>query len=70
MWSLRMKEDGTFYLTFDRLHRYTNSLRGIWEWVGSQGMAETARAVRLNERRGYLCANDDEGAVRVLVLTD
>ena len=69
MWSLRQKDNGEFYLTYDR-NRYPNGLRGLWEYLGPQSNAYTPYAVRVNENAGYLCANDDEGNVRVLVLTD
>ena len=68
MWSLRVKPDGSFFLTFDKFHRFTNNLRGSWQYVGPQGNTYTAHCVRMNKRSGYLCANDDEGSVRVLVL--
>ena len=70
MWSLRQKEDGSFFLTFDRYRRYSYNLRGTWEWIGPQGNEYTAYAKRVNENLGYLCANDDEGSVRILVLED
>lgn len=68
MWSLRQKQSGEFYLTFDRTRRFSNSLRGIWEYVGKQDVAYTAYATKVNEAAGLLCAKDDEGGVRVLVL--
>ena len=71
MWSLRTKPDGTFYLTFDRKRDYTNYHRmGLWERIGPQGGSITAHCVRVNEKAGYLCVNDDEGDVRVLVLKE
>ena len=73
MWSLRRKQDGSFYLTFDRERRFTFNLPGRWEWIGSQGatpegIAHVNRAVKLNRRAGYLVCPDDEGGVRALVL--
>lgn len=68
MWSLRQKENGEFYLTFDKFRRFTYNLRGLWEFVGPQDVAYTAKAVRVNRNAGLLCCNDDEGGVRVLVL--
>jgi len=68
MWSLRQKQDGTFWLTYDRDRYYTNNLRGRWEFVGKQDSAYTAHCVRTNQKAGYPCVNDDEGNVRVLVL--
>lgn len=68
MWSLRQKEDGEFFLTFDRSRRFTNNLRGLWEYVGPQDVSYTTHAVKQNERNGLLCCKDDEGAVRVLIL--
>ena len=70
MWSLRQKQDRSFYLVYDRERRFTHNLRGVWEWVGAQGSEYTAYAVRANRRAGYLCANDNEGGVRVLVLEE
>lgn len=70
MWQLRQKPDGTIYLTYDRYRRYSHSFRGIWEFIGKQDSAYTARAVRMNQSAGLICANDDEGGVRVLVLTE
>lgn len=68
MWSLRQKQNGEFFLTYDRSRRYTNNLRGSWEFLGPQDNAYTPYAVRVNQRSGLLCAPDDEGNVRVLVL--
>jgi len=68
MWSLRQRSDGSFYLTFDRTRRFTYSLLGLWEYLGPQDNQLTAHCVRVNEKAGYLCCNDDQGAVRVLVL--
>jgi hypothetical protein len=70
MWSLRQRDDGSFYLTYDRYRRFTNSMRGRWEYVGPQDSAYTAMCVRVNKDAGYTCCNDDEGGVRVLVLED
>jgi hypothetical protein len=69
MWSLRRRPDDSFYLTYDRDRRYSNQLRGIWELVGPQDTVATDRAVAVNEAIGHLCCKDDEGNVRVLVLT-
>lgn len=68
MWSLKQKQDGEIYLTYDRTRRFMHSYRGIWEFVGPQENAMTAHCVRVNEDAGLICANDDEGNVRVLVL--
>lgn len=68
MWSLRQKQDGTFYLTFDKFRRYTNALRGSWEFIGPQDSAYTTYCVRVNKQAGLMCCNDDEHNVRVLVL--
>lgn len=70
MWSLRRKQDGSFYLTYDRFRRFSNNFRGIWEYVGPQDNTYTHHCVRVNENAGHLTANDDEGGVRVLVLED
>ena len=70
MWTLKQRNDGTFYLTYDRYKRHSHNSRGLWEWVGLQGNSYTDFAVRVNEQAGYVCLNDDEGAVRVLVLED
>jgi hypothetical protein len=70
MWVLKEKENGEFYLTYDIDKRRNWYGRGIWEIVGPQGNSYTERCVRINAQAGYLCANDDEGNVRVLVLTE
>jgi hypothetical protein len=69
MWSLRTKSDNTFYLTYDFYRRYTSNMPGLWELVGPQNKAETARLVEINQAAGYLCCPDDENNVRALVLT-
>lgn len=68
MWSLRERQDGSFYLTFDRSRRYLNGLRGIWEFIGHKDDTMISHYVRTNEKAGLLCCEDDEGGVRVLVL--
>lgn len=70
MWSLRQKENNEFYLTFDKYRRYTIALRGIWEYLGQDGNVHTDHQVRINRAAGLLCAKDDEGGVRVLVLEE
>lgn len=70
MWSLRVRSDNTFYLTFDRDRRFTNQLRGRWEIIAAQGTPETNKIIRVNSNAGYLCVNDDEGNVRMLVLKE
>lgn len=70
MWSLRQRNDGSMYLTFDKFRRYTHNLPGLWEFVGSQIHVDTPRLVEMNRRAGYLCCPDDEGGVRALVLTE
>jgi hypothetical protein len=70
MWSLRQKPDGSFFLVFDKERRPNHSLRGLWEFVGKQDSIYTARCVRINTEAGLLCANDNEGNVRVLVLEE
>ena len=70
MWSLRQKPNGSFYLTYDRFRRHSWNLRGLWEYVGPQENSHTAHSVRMNRAAGYLCCNDDEGGVRVLVLEE
>ena len=68
MWSLRLKDSGEFYLTYDRERRFTRDLRGRWEFLGEQSNAYIPHVIRTNENNGYLCCNDDEGGVRILVL--
>ena len=70
MWSLRQKNSGEFFLTYDRTRRFTSALRGLWEFVGPQGNIYTEKCVKANTARGLLCAPDDEGGVRVLVLEE
>ena len=69
MWSLRQRTDESFYLTWDRFHRYNYNLPGLWELVGPKNKAETTRFVEINRAAGYLCCGDDEGNMRALVLT-
>jgi len=70
MFRLRQKSDGTIYLTYDRFYRYTYNMPGIWELVGPKDNLLTHHCVRMNEKAGYLCCDDDEGQTRVLVLTE
>lgn len=70
MWTLKQREDDTVCLFYDRSRRFSNSSRGIWEVVGPQGNQYTEYAVRVNEGAGYICADDSEGNVRVLVLEE
>jgi hypothetical protein len=70
MWSLRERKDGSIYLTYDRDRRGTLQLRGLWEFIGWQSNEYVKYAVMVNESAGHLCCPDDEGAMRVLVLTD
>lgn len=70
MWTVKQKQDGSFYLTYDKFRRFNPNHRGLWEWVGPQDSAQTAYCVRVNEKAGYICCNDDEGNVRVLVLEE
>jgi hypothetical protein len=69
MWSLREKQDGSFYLTYDKDRWRTRDLRGLWEFVGATESEYTKYCVRVNRKAGLLCANDDQGNTRVLVLT-
>jgi hypothetical protein len=69
MWSLRLSEEDGFYLTFDR-ERWHNNPRGTWILIGPQDVSYTHKAVKANLSAGLLCANDDEGNVRALVLED
>jgi hypothetical protein len=68
MWSLRARTDNTVYLTFDRDRRPTNQLRGRWEIIAAQGTPETNKIIWVNSKAGYLCVDDEEGNVRMLVL--
>lgn len=68
MWSLRQKDSGDFYLTYDRQRWFTNNLRGLWELVGPQNSAYARFAADVNRKAGLLCCDDDEGNIRVLVL--
>lgn len=70
MWSLRQKQDGSMYLTYDKFRRFNSGFRGIWELIGPQGNRYTEYCIRVNEGRGLLTCPDDEGHVRVLVLED
>lgn len=69
MWRLDMNPDRTFILVYDRGWKHS-SLRGLWEIVGKQGSTYTEYCVKVNRAAGHLCVNDDEGNVRVLVLTE
>lgn len=68
MWSLRVRPDNTVYLTFDRDRRPTNQLRGRWELIAMQNATETNKIIWVNTKSGYLCVDDDQGGVRMLVL--
>ena len=71
MWSLRLnEEEGRFCLTYDRNRRHTEALRGVWEFIGLQSNENTLPIARANQANGYLCCEDDEGGVRVLILTE
>lgn len=70
MWSLRTKDDGTFYLTFDRSRRYTYNLRGEWVWICSSTAVTKGFYIQMAKMTGHLVAEDDEGGVRALVLED
>ena len=68
MWSLRQRNDGTMYVTYDRERFFTRNLRGRYEFVGPQNNQYTSYCVRINQKQGLFCVDDDEGNVRVLVL--
>lgn len=68
MWSLKQKEDGSFILFFDRNRWYNPNVRGLWELIGQKGATYISHYTLVNEQRGYLCCDDTEGNVRVLVL--
>ena len=68
MWSLKQRNDGSIYLTYDRDRFFSRHLRGRWELVGPQNNVYTDYCVRVNSEQGLLTASDDEGNVRVLVL--
>lgn len=70
MWRLRLKETGEPYLTYDKEHPFSNNLRGRWELLGLQSNTYVQFCAETNERAGLLCANDDEGNIRVLILED
>lgn len=69
MWSLRKKANGNFYLTYDRERRPSPALPGIWEYIGPGGTVDTQRLIDINSSAGYIWAPDDEGGIRVLILT-
>lgn len=69
MWSLRQKQDGEIYLTYDRFRYRSFNDPGLWEIVGPKNKFETTRFVEVNRAAGYLCCPDDEGNMRALVLT-
>ena len=48
MWSLRLREDGSFYLTYDKDRWFTNNLPGIWELVGPKDSAQTKHCTAIN----------------------
>lgn len=70
MYSLRQKENGEFYLTYDRERWRIHDLRGRWELVGVTDNEYTKYCTRVNTEAGLLCVPDDEGNTRVLVLTE
>ncbi len=70
MFSLRQRQDGSFFLTYDKFRYPDRNVRGLWELVGKQYKLETDRLVKINRKAGYMCCDDDEGNVRALILTD
>jgi len=70
MMSMRQRNDGTFYLTWDRERRFTNNLRGLWVYVGPTNNALTDHCVHVNAQQGLYCLPDDEGNTHCLVLED
>jgi hypothetical protein len=70
MWSLRQRENDEFYLTYDKDRWRTRDLRGLWELIGATENEYTKYCVRVNTEAGLLCAPDDQGNTRVLVLTE
>ena len=68
MWSLRLKQDGSFFLTYDKDRRFINNSRGVWDLIGPKDSAQTQHCVEVNRRAGLLCCDDEQGNVRVLVL--
>jgi hypothetical protein len=70
MWSLRQKQDGSFYLVFDKDRWRTRDLRGSWMLIGPTDNEYLKYCVRVNKQAGLLCAPDTEGNTRVLVLTE
>lgn len=70
MWSLRERQNGELFLTYDKTRRFTNNLRGIWEYVGPASNAYTQKCITENSNAGLWTVFDDEGGVRVLILED
>jgi len=70
MWSLRIRQDGSFYLTYDRNRIRRYDFRGSWEYIGRTSDNDMARISRINRAAGLLVADDDRGDTRVLVLED
>jgi hypothetical protein len=68
MWVIKQKKSGEFYLTYDRERRLSYNLRGLWEYICPQDSTQASYLIRVNQEAGYLCCNDDENGVRMLVL--
>jgi len=68
MWSLRERNNGSFYLVFDKDRRRTHNLRGVWEYLCSQDTEYTNGYIRVAKEAGYLTCGDNEGNVRILIL--
>lgn len=76
MWTLKMRKDKSFYLTYDKTRRYfqyevgnhSQNLPGQWELICNQGQKDTDHLVRVNQNAGYFLVNDDEGGIRALIL--
>lgn len=68
MWFLKQKKTGEFYLSRDGYSRFNGNLRGMWEYICQQDGFYASYLVRVNQEAGYLCCNDDENGIRLLVL--
>lgn len=76
MWTLKMRQDKSFYLNYDKTRRFFQdglgyhslNLPGQWELICHQGQTGTDHIVQVNKNAGYFCVNDDEGGVRALIL--
>ena len=70
MWTLKVRQDGSVFLSYDRTRRFNPRFRGLWEYIGPRDHEDIGRIIEVNEAAGVMCVEDDRGGVRMLVLKD